>query len=64
MRLDRSGMTADSGQDMITRFNSAGADKAGPKPSFGPTPNADKLEGNPDLGIDPREAVKRAGDGK
>lgn len=40
------------------------ASQPGPKPGFGPNPNAEKLEGNPELGIDPREAVKRAGDGK
>jgi hypothetical protein len=41
------------------------ANQPGDKPGFGPdefTPP--QLEGNPDLGIDPREAVLRAGDGK
>lgn len=41
------------------------ARQPGSKPGFGPdefTPP--QLEGNPELGIDPREAVIRAGDGK
>ena len=32
------------------------AHQPGPKPGFGPDPNAEKLVGNPELGIDPREA--------
>lgn len=40
------------------------ASQPGPKPGFGPNPNSAKLEGNPELGIDPREVVIRAGDGK
>lgn len=40
------------------------ANQPGSKPGFGPDPHAEKLEGNPELGIDPREAVKRAGDAK
>jgi hypothetical protein len=31
------------------------ARQPGPKPGFGPDPNSEKLEGNPELGIDPRE---------
>lgn len=40
------------------------ANQPGPKPGFGPNPHAEKLGGNPELGIDPREAAVRAGDGK
>lgn len=40
------------------------ANQPGPKPGFGPNPDVEKLEGNPGLGIDPREAAKRAGDRK
>jgi hypothetical protein len=32
------------------------ARQPGPKPGFGPNPNAERLVGNPELGIDPREA--------
>lgn len=39
------------------------ADQPGDKPGFGPDEFASpKLEGNPELGIDPREAIKRTGD--
>ena len=34
------------------------ARQPGPKPGFGPDPNAERLVGNPELGIDPREAPK------
>jgi hypothetical protein len=34
------------------------ANQPGPKPGFGPNPTAEKLVGNPDLGIDPREAAE------
>jgi len=34
------------------------ARQPGPQPGFGPNPNAERLEGNPELGIDPREAPK------
>jgi hypothetical protein len=33
------------------------ANQPGPKPGFGPNPNVEKLVGNPELGIDPREAA-------
>jgi hypothetical protein len=33
------------------------ANQPGSKPGFGPNPNAEKLVGNPELGIDPREAA-------
>ena len=33
------------------------ANQPGPKPGFGPNPTAEKLVGNPELGIDPREAA-------
>ena len=34
------------------------ARQPGPKPGFGPNPNAERLEGNSELGIDPREVSK------
>lgn len=34
------------------------AHQPGPKPGFGPNPNAERLVGHPELGIDPREAPK------
>jgi hypothetical protein len=41
------------------------ANQPGDKPGFGPDEfTAPKLEGNPDVGIDPREAAIRARDGK
>lgn len=33
------------------------ANQPGPKPGFGPNPTAEKLVGNPELGIDPRETA-------
>lgn len=33
------------------------ADQPGSKPGFGPDPHAERLVGNPELGIDPREAA-------
>jgi hypothetical protein len=62
--MRRTGGTPDdphSGRQRTGRDNNPDrphlARQPGPKPGFGPDPNAERLVGNPELGIDPRDAA-------